>query len=106
MVQLGPDAPSGGIRPDEVSIQKLLDERAPIAYAHAVVGKWHLSDATNGEVMGVGFYSGLIAGALDDYYHFTLTTQGQRRDVDGYATTIFTDIAIDWLAKQEQPWFL
>jgi arylsulfatase A-like enzyme len=109
--QIGPDATSGGIRPDALSIQALLDAQAPTPYAHAVIGKWHLSDSTNGgdddpEVMGVGFYSGLIAGAVRDYYHFTLTTEGESREVDGYATTVFTDIAIDWLAEQDEPWFL
>jgi arylsulfatase A-like enzyme len=109
--QLGPGAASGGIRPDELSIQALLDRQAPTPYAHAVIGKWHLSDSTNGgddnpEVMEVGFYSGLIAGAVRDYYRFTLTTGGESREVDGYATTVFTDIAIDWLAEQDEPWFL
>ncbi|MCP4381212.1 MAG: sulfatase-like hydrolase/transferase [Hyphomicrobiales bacterium] len=100
-----------GIGTDERSIQRLLDERAPTPYAHAVVGKWHLSDSINGgdenpEVMGVGFYSGLIRGAVRDYYHFDLTTEGESKEVDGYATTVFTDIAIDWLAEQKEPWFL
>ena len=108
--QLGGRDATGGIRTDEVSIQRLLDG-APTPYAHAVVGKWHLSDTTNGgndnpEIMGVGFYSGLIAGAVSDYYRFTLTTGGASKEVSGYATTVFTDIAIDWLVKQDQPWFL
>lgn len=104
--------PNGaGIRTDETSIQRLLDERAPTPYAHAVVGKWHLSDRSNGgnenpDIMGVGYYAGLISGAVRDYFRFELTTQGQSTTVDGYATTVFTDIAIDWLAEQKQPWFL
>ena len=104
--------PNGaGIRTDETSIQRLLDERAPTPYAHAVVGKWHLSDRSNGgvdnpDIMGVGFYSGLIGGSVRDYYRFDLTTQGRSETVDGYATTVFTDIAINWLAEQQQPWFL
>jgi arylsulfatase A-like enzyme len=56
--------------------------------------------------MGVGFYSGLIAGAVRDYYRFELTTEGVAEAVDGYATTVFTDIAIDWLSRRQQPWFL
>jgi arylsulfatase A-like enzyme len=101
----------GGIRLDELSLQRFLDENAPAPYAHAVIGKWHLSDSTNGdrdnpELMGVGFYSGLIAGGVRDYYRFELTSGGVSETVDGYATTVFTDIAIDWLSRQQVPWFL
>ena len=101
----------GGIRTGELSIQKLLDEKAPTRYAHAVIGKWHLSDRENGgddnpERMGVGFYSGFISGSLPDYYDFPLTTNGVTTQAKTYATTLFTDIAIDWVAKQQQPWFL
>lgn len=101
----------GGIRTDELSIQRLLDEKAPTRYAHAVIGKWHLSDRENGgddnpERMGVGFYSGFISGSLPDYYDFPLTTDGATTRATTYATTLFTDIAIDWVAKQRQPWFL
>ncbi|MEM9683755.1 MAG: sulfatase-like hydrolase/transferase [Pseudomonadota bacterium] len=101
----------GGIRTDELSIQKLLDEKAPTPYAHAVIGKWHLSDSENGgddnpERMGVGFYSGFISGSLPDYFDFPLTTNGVTTQAKTYATTLFTDIAIDWVAKQRQPWFL
>ena len=100
-----------GIGTEELSIQRLLDERAPTPYAHAVIGKWHLSDEFNGgpdnpDIMGVGFYSGLIKGAVQDYYRFELTTQGETSEAEEYATTVFTDIAIDWLSQQQQPWFL
>jgi len=101
----------GGINPDELSLQRFLDGYAPVSYAHAVIGKWHLSDDDNGgddnpEVMGVGFYSGFISGTLPDYYDFPLTTDGATADATDYATTLFTDIAIDWLAAQTGPWFL
>jgi len=101
----------GGIGTNELSLQKLLDASAPTQYAHAVIGKWHLSDDTNGGpdnpgLMGVGFFSGYLWGQLPSYYDFTLTTNGAQRQVKDYATTVFTDIAIKWLSEQSEPWFL
>ena len=101
----------GGIGTDEVSLQAFIDKHEPDRYAHAVIGKWHLSDEENGladnpGLMGVGFYSGFLWGQLESYYDFPLTTDGATSQVKGYATTVFTDIAIEWLAKQSGPWFL
>ena len=100
-----------GIRLDELSIHQLLDQRSNSRYAHAVIGKWHLSDRDNGgpnnpKLMGVGHYSGLIKNGHDNYWRWPRTEDGETRLVDGYATTIFTNEAIDWVGKQEKPWFL
>ncbi len=101
----------GGIKLDELSVQRFIDDNAPVPYAHAVIGKWHLSDNQNGDadnpgMMGVGFYSGFLSGTLPDYFDFPLTTNGITRQANTYATTLFTDIAIDWLSGQTGPWFL
>jgi arylsulfatase A-like enzyme len=88
-----------------------LDQRLSSRYAHAVIGKWHLSDPTNGgsdnpKLMGVGHYSGLIKNGHDNYWKWPRTEDGETQFVDGYATTIFTNEAIDWVGKQDKPWFL
>jgi len=100
-----------GIRLDETSIHQLLDQRLSSRYAHAVIGKWHLSDSTNGgpdnpKLMGVGHYSGLIKNGHDNYWKWPRTEDGETQYVDGYATTIFTNEAIDWIGEQDSPWFL
>ncbi len=100
-----------GIRLDELSIQRLLDQRLSSRYAHAVIGKWHLSDNDNGGpnnpvLMGVGHYSGLIKNGHDDYWKWHRTEDGETRLVEGYSTTVFTNEAIEWIAKQDEPWFL
>ena len=71
-----------GIRLKETSIHQLLDQRLSSRYAHAVIGKWHLSDATNGgpdnpKLMGVGHYSGLIKNGHDDYWKWPRTEDGE-----------------------------
>ncbi|MDZ4845982.1 MAG: sulfatase-like hydrolase/transferase [Chitinophagales bacterium] len=95
----------------ETSIQKLLDEKAS-GYSHAVIGKWHLSGSSNGGAsnpnqMGVGHYAGFLSGAMQDYWNWNLTTDGSIQAISNeYATTYFTDLAIDWINTQSQPWFL
>jgi arylsulfatase A-like enzyme len=93
----------------ETSIQSYLKQDAP-DYADAIVGKWHLSgakaDDDDPNTLGVSHYAGFLTGALQDYYNWPLTINGSTTDSDGYATTVFTDLAIDWVGQQSQPWFL
>ena len=68
VLSVGGDSPGIGL--GELSIQRLLSEST--SYSNAVVGKWHLSDASNGgadnpNLMGVSHYIGLLAGAHQDY---------------------------------------
>lgn len=70
---------------------KLLQQTG---YQTAVVGKWHLtSDPT-------GFDYWNILPGQGDYYNPVFIENGQRRRIEGYATNITTDIAIDWLENK------
>ena len=90
----------------EVSIQKHLDN-SNSGYNHAVIGKWHLSKDTNHPTnMGVNYYSGLLSGGVQSYWNWNLTENGQTNSLTEYTTTKFTDLAIDWIHTQSQPWFL
>ncbi|GGD24043.1 sulfatase-like hydrolase/transferase [Hyunsoonleella pacifica] len=90
----------------ETSIQRHLDTNNS-GYAHAVIGKWHLSsDTTHPNNMGVGTYAGFLSGGVRDYWEWSLVENGQTIDSDVYTTTKFTDLAIDWVNAQTQPWFL
>jgi arylsulfatase B len=95
----------------ETSIQKYLDDKTGSAYSHAVIGKWHLGGNSNGGInnpgnMGVGYYAGFLIGAMQDYNNWTLTIDGVQQNCTEYATSKFTDLAVDWIGKQNQPWFL
>jgi arylsulfatase A-like enzyme len=82
-------------------------------YQTAVVGKWHLGGG-NPELShpldsGVDYYAGTIKGTLDSYYDWPLTINGQNTNSTEYHTTKITNLAIDWLAQQNQadtPWFM
>ncbi|MGB1041810.1 MAG: sulfatase-like hydrolase/transferase [Tenacibaculum sp.] len=90
----------------EVSLQKHLDNNNS-GYSHAVIGKWHLSrDENHPTQMGVDYYAGLLSGAAQSYNNWNFTQNGTTSTSTEYATTKFTDLAIDWVAQQNQPWFL
>jgi arylsulfatase A-like enzyme len=82
-------------------------------YQTAVIGKWHLGgakpDLSHPIESGVGYYAGTISGTLTDYYQWELTENGQTQISNEYHTSKITDLAINWLATQNQqnkPWFL
>ena len=75
-------------------------------YASSVIGKWHLGGpAGYPNFMGVPYYAGLTAGAVADYYEWTLTQNGTQTPRTDYITTAITDLGIDWIDQQTEPWF-
>lgn len=91
----------------ETTLQTRIDESTNQAYRHAIIGKWHLSNGepTRPTDMGVGYYAGLLGGAVQDYFSWPLTEDGQTSPYSGYITTKITDLAIEWIDQQTQPWF-
>lgn len=72
-------------------------------YQTAMIGKWHLtSDPT-----GFDYWNILIGQG--DYYNPTFIDNGEKRQIEGYATNITTDLALDWLSNKrdkEKPFCL
>ena len=90
----------------EISIQKHLDNNAS-GYSHAVIGKWHLSrDANHPTDMGIDYFAGILGGGVQSYWNWNFTQNGQTTTSTEYTTTKFTDLAINWIDAQTQPWFL
>lgn len=95
---------SNDLPANERIVQRAMEGR----YSTSVIGKWHVT--TNNqydrpEAMGVGHYAGLFTGGVNDYSNWLLTTDGSAIRQDTYMTTALTDLAIDWIAGQDQPWF-
>lgn len=92
-----------------LTIQAHLKARSS-GYASAIVGKWHLggqaSDLNGPANAGVEYYAGTITGTIEDYLSWPLTINGQQTTSTGYHTTVMTDLALDWIKDQEQPWFM
>ena len=86
-----------------------IERLQPNTYANAVIGKWHLkarADVDDPARHGVQFFDGVIGGAVPDYFEWERTTNGSQAMEDAYATTAFTDAAIDWIGNQNKPWFM
>ncbi len=93
----------------ETSLQKYINDNSGIKYATAIVGKWHLAGTNstfNPESMGIDYYSGIIRGAVTDYYNWTLTEDGSAKTQNTYATEALTTTSINWINQQTQPWFM
>ncbi|CAL2078834.1 sulfatase-like hydrolase/transferase [Tenacibaculum sp. 190524A02b] len=90
----------------ETSLQSYLDNQNS-GYSSAVIGKWHLArSARHPGRMGVSHYAGLLKGGVQSYWDWTLTENGSQSTSNEYITSKFTDLAIDWVQQQNQPWFL
>lgn len=79
------------------------------AYSTALIGKWHLSGENtnlNPESFGMDYYAGLTRGAVQNYYQWQLTENGQGNLQTEYITKVFTDLSIDWVNSQTKPWLL
>ena len=92
---------------NEKTIQRFLDENTDSTYSHAIVGKWHLSsnEPNRPNDMGVGYYAGILGGAVNNYNQWQLTENGEQGLSQEYVTTKITDLAINWINEQEKPWF-
>ncbi len=99
----------GNLGLEHESIFNYLNENAPVDYAKAVIGKWHISDPVNVShpfEHGVDHYEGVISGGIQDYYDWQKVENGQTVNIQEYVTSHFTNAAIDWIDDQNQPWFL
>ena len=56
--------------------------------------------------MGIDYYTGFLKGELSDYYNWSLFEDGNFKTQNAYATTVLTDLAINWVSEQNKPWFL
>ena len=109
-IRTGVLAPDNPISLMETSLQSFIDSNVPNTYTHAVIGKWHLFGPDNGGIdnpnlMGIDHFAGFRGGGVADYFDWTLIENGRTSPRDTYTTTAFVDLAMDWIAAQEEPWF-
>ena len=92
------------------STTSLFDVLEKSDYSTNVIGKWHLADTgrdyNHPIEMGVPDYWGLLKGGTRSYFNWDGATQGKPFDSDVYTTTDFTNQALDWIGRQDNPWFL
>tara|TARA_B100000925_G_C21961564_1_gene453623 strand:- start:449 stop:1312 length:864 start_codon:yes stop_codon:yes gene_type:complete len=60
----------------------------------------------NPQTYGLDYFAGIIGGGVQDYYNWRLNTNGAISNNREYITKTLTDMAIDWIQNQNNPWFL
>jgi arylsulfatase A-like enzyme len=92
----------------ETSLHNYLTQNSN--YNSALVGKWHLSgypsNPNHPNNLGIDYYSGMIAGGIQDYSNWIFTENGNNSNSTVYATTKLTNEAIDWINNQDNEWFM
>ncbi len=90
-------------------IQKYITDNTNNAYATALIGKWHVSSYTDLNAplnFGVQYFSGILTGAVPDYYNWTEIINGSKQNISTYSTTQFVNQSISWIQQQSKPFFL
>ena len=82
----------------------------PDTYQHGIIGKWHLSGQPtirdHPYSFGFDYFAGVIGGSVGSYTDYSLIFDKQVNREDTYASQKLTELATDWIAVQDQPWFL
>lgn len=93
----------------ETIIQKYISNKTNNAYANAVIGKWHVSQANQLNAptdFGIQYFAGIMPGALADYYNWTENINGINQTITTYATTQLVNQSTSWIQQQTKPFFL
>ncbi len=95
----------------ELTLPEMLDVGTNGNYAHALFGKWHLANQSNGGALspnlaGYSHYSGLLGNVsiVESYFNWKKTVNGVSSNKTGYLTTDTVDDAIAWTGAQTKPW--
>ena len=100
-----------GLRSSEVTLPRLL-KSLPARYRTAAFGKWHLSDADNGQfdhpnLAGFDYFSGLPFGGPESFFAWRHVTNGRISQATGYVDSRSVDDALEWINGADgAPWFV
>lgn len=74
-------------------------------YETAYIGKWHMGETNAAPRPGFDFW--MSHAGQGNYFDNEFNSNGTRRLLPGYYTTVVTDQAVDWLRRShDRPWLL
>jgi arylsulfatase A-like enzyme len=101
-----PTRPQDSLRLSERTLPERIKQAKP-NYKAANIGKWHVSTGHKDPLrQGYDFFSGTIAGVIDNYFSWKKNLNGTRIWVNNYHTTELVNDSIDWISRQSSPWLL
>ncbi|GAA4818096.1 sulfatase-like hydrolase/transferase [Litoribaculum gwangyangense] len=95
-------------------VKTLPESLKTLNYSTALIGKWHLGYKAPDlpHYRGFDFFKGYVGDMMDDYYtHQRHGINWMRENnleikLEGHATDLFTDWALDYIQEQKTPFFL
>lgn len=90
--------------PLDASQPTFISQLRDAGYKTAMIGKWHMGHGEGHDPEGFDYWD--VLPGQGDYWNPTFISPDGRRQVDGYATDIITDLATDWVESLDgdDPW--
>jgi arylsulfatase A-like enzyme len=105
---IDPFVDASGLAASEVTLPEMLDLGTGGRYAHALIGKWHLTPLSAGDLApnqaGFAHFAGSLEGQIINYVNWRRVVNGVPAMSSRYATSAAVDDALSWIGQQNGPW--
>lgn len=90
--------------PIDANQPTFISQLRAAGYRTAVVGKWHMGEGDGHDPQGFDYWA--VLRDQGEYFDPQILTKDGVAIVDGYATDVITDLALDWLESLDgdEPW--